>query len=64
MTTSTVLSNSSPGYIEEVAAYIRVSTQEQKLHGISLEAQEEKLRDYERRGDIVYFLRKKNYAVV
>ena len=33
-------------YIEEVAAYIRVSTQEQKLHGISLEAQEKKLREY------------------
>ena len=33
-------------YIEEVAAYIRVSTQEQKLHGISLEAQEQKLKEY------------------
>lgn len=33
-------------YIEEVAAYIRVSTQEQKLHGISLEAQIEKLTEY------------------
>lgn len=33
-------------YIEEVAAYIRVSTQEQKLHGISLEAQVEKLSEY------------------
>lgn len=33
-------------YIEEVAAYIRVSTQEQKLHGISLEAQMEKLQEY------------------
>jgi len=33
-------------YIEEVAAYIRVSTQEQKLHGISLEAQVEKLEEY------------------
>ena len=33
-------------YIEEVAAYIRVSTQEQKLHGISIEAQEEKLTEY------------------
>lgn len=46
MTINTVLSNSSPGYIEDVAAYIRVSTQEQKLHGISLEAQEEKLTEY------------------
>ena len=33
-------------YIEEVAAYIRVSTQEQKLHGISLDAQIEKLTTY------------------
>lgn len=33
-------------YIEEVAAYIRVSHQEQKLHGLSLEAQERKLREY------------------
>lgn len=33
-------------YIEEVAAYIRVSTQEQKLHGISLAAQVEKLTEY------------------
>ena len=33
-------------YIEEVAAYIRVSTQEQKLHGISLDAQVEKLTEY------------------
>lgn len=33
-------------YIEEVAAYIRVSTQEQKMHGISLDAQVEKLEEY------------------
>lgn len=33
-------------YIEEVAAYIRVSHQEQKLHGLSLEAQEKKLLEY------------------
>ena len=32
--------------IERVAAYIRVSTSEQKLHGISLDAQIEKLNDY------------------
>ena len=32
--------------IERVAAYIRVSTQEQKLHGISLDAQIEKLTEY------------------
>ena len=33
-------------YIEEVAAYVRVSHQEQKLHGLSLEAQEQKLKEY------------------
>lgn len=32
--------------IEPVAAYIRVSSQEQKLHGLSLEAQKMKLQDY------------------
>lgn len=33
-------------YIEEVAAYIRVSTQEQKMNGISLDAQVQKLEEY------------------
>lgn len=33
-------------YVEEVAAYIRVSTQEQKIHGLSLMAQVEKLQKY------------------
>lgn len=32
--------------IETVAAYVRVSTQEQKLHGLSLDAQKMKLTDY------------------
>lgn len=32
--------------IERTAAYIRVSTQEQKLHGISLDAQKDKLTEY------------------
>lgn len=32
--------------LEAVAAYIRVSTQEQKLHGLSLDAQRAKLTDY------------------
>ena len=32
--------------IESVAAYIRVSTQEQKLHGLSLDAQRMKLIAY------------------
>ena len=33
-------------YIETVAAYVRVSTQEQKLHGLSLDAQKMKLQEY------------------
>ncbi len=32
--------------IERVAAYVRVSSQEQKLHGLSLDAQKMKLNDY------------------
>ena len=32
--------------IERCAAYIRVSTEEQKLHGISLDAQRDKLKEY------------------
>ena len=32
--------------IERCAAYIRVSTQEQKLHGLSLDAQRDKLKEY------------------
>ena len=35
-----------PTYIEETAAYVRVSSQEQKLHGLSIEAQKQKLREY------------------
>lgn len=33
-------------YIEEAAAYVRVSSQEQKLHGLSIEAQKQKLMEY------------------
>ena len=33
-------------YIEETAAYVRVSHTEQKLHGLSLEAQVQKLEEY------------------
>lgn len=33
-------------YIEEVAAYVRVSTTEQKLHGLSVQSQIQKLTDY------------------
>lgn len=33
-------------YIEEVAAYCRVSSQEQKMHGLSLDAQVQKLTEY------------------
>lgn len=32
--------------IVRVAAYVRVSTQEQKLHGLSLDAQKQKLQEY------------------
>ena len=32
--------------VESVAAYVRVSTQEQKLHGLSLDAQKAKLEEY------------------
>lgn len=32
--------------IERVAAYVRVSTQEQTLHGLSLDAQKQKLQEY------------------
>ena len=38
--------NSVTKKIERVAAYIRVSHQEQKLHGISLDAQKDKLKEY------------------
>lgn len=33
-------------YIEEVAAYVRVSTAEQKMHGLSIESQKQKLVEY------------------
>ena len=33
-------------YIEATAAYVRVSSQEQKLHGLSLDAQKQKLREF------------------
>lgn len=36
----------SSSYIEEVAAYVRVSTTEQKMHGISIDAQKQKLAEY------------------
>ncbi len=41
-----------PKKIERVAAYVRVSTQEQKLHGFSLDAQREKLKDYAERHNL------------
>lgn len=40
------MDNELQAYIESVACYVRVSTQEQKLHGLSLDAQKEKLIDY------------------
>lgn len=33
-------------YIEEVVAYVRVSTTEQKMHGLSIDAQKQKLIEY------------------
>lgn len=49
-----MIENATKGYvqdpvtkkIERVAAYVRVSTQEQKLHGLSLDAQKMKLEQY------------------
>lgn len=38
--------------IEPVAAYIRVSTTEQKLHGLSLDAQKMKLKEYAKNHDM------------
>ena len=38
--------------IEPVAAYIRVSTTEQKLHGLSLDAQKMKLKEYAKKHDM------------
>ena len=38
--------------IEPVAAYIRVSTTEQKLHGLSLDAQKMKLKEYAQKHDM------------
>lgn len=40
------IENAFRGKVERVACYIRVSHQEQKLHGLSLSAQEQKLREY------------------
>jgi hypothetical protein len=40
------IENAFSGKGERVAAYIRVSTQEQKLHGLSLDAQKMKLTEY------------------
>lgn len=39
-------------YIEEVAAYIRVSTTEQKMHGLSLEAQVRALEEYAEKNNL------------
>lgn len=39
-------------YIEETAAYVRVSSQEQKLHGLSLDAQKQKLVEYAERNNL------------
>lgn len=39
-------------YIEEAAAYVRVSHQEQKMHGISLDAQVQKIKEYAEKNNI------------
>lgn len=39
-------------YIETTAAYVRVSTQEQKLHGLSLDAQRQKLEEYAEKNNL------------
>lgn len=44
--TSTYIQNPVTKKIERVACYVRVSTQEQKLHGISIDAQKAKLQAY------------------
>jgi len=44
---NTAIENAFSGKIERVAAYVRVSSQEQKLHGLSLDAQKMKLTEYE-----------------
>ena len=41
-------------YIEEVAAYVRVSSQEQKLHGLSIDAQKQKLIEYAEKHNLKY----------
>ena len=38
--------------LERVAAYVRVSSQEQKLHGLSLDAQKMKLNDYAKKNNM------------
>ena len=38
--------------LERVAAYVRVSSQEQKLHGLSLDAQKMKLNDYAQKNNM------------
>jgi DNA invertase Pin-like site-specific DNA recombinase len=38
--------------IERVAAYVRVSTQEQKLHGLSIDAQKMKLTEYAKKNNM------------
>lgn len=44
--TSQYSQNPETKMIERVAAYVRVSSQEQKLHGLSLDAQKMKLKEY------------------
>ena len=47
-----VVENAFNGKIECVAAYVRVSTQEQKLHGLSLDAQKMKLTEFSEKNNM------------
>lgn len=46
------IDNAFSGKIEMVAAYVRVSTTEQKLHGLSLDAQKMKLSEYAKKNNM------------
>ena len=46
------IDNAFSGKVEMVAAYVRVSTQEQKLHGLSLDAQKMKLSEYAQKNNM------------
>lgn len=49
---NTAIENAFNGKVEKVAAYVRVSTQEQKLHGLSVDAQKMKLTEYAKKNNM------------